>query len=221
MTTNTQLNTSGTIITVAKGGTGVSTMTTAYAPVCAGTTATGALQVASTGLSTSGNVLISNGSSSLPSFQAFPNPITKTSLTLTTTNIRGMYAAPVQIIAAQGAHTLIVVYNIVFEYIFTTSAFAGGDVSLGFGPLVQYANTVHGGGVYAGISYMNITSLAASSVFYGGPSDGNAVGSSSTSTGISQMINKGLFATNIDAAYTGGGGSMRITVYYSVFSTTV
>jgi len=53
---------------VAGGGTGVVTMTTAYAPVCAGTSATGSLQVASTGLSTSGLPLVSNGSSSLPSF---------------------------------------------------------------------------------------------------------------------------------------------------------
>jgi len=60
----------GTDVSVADGGTGVSTMTTAYAPVCAGTTATGALQVASTGLSTAGYVLTSNGASALPSFQA-------------------------------------------------------------------------------------------------------------------------------------------------------
>jgi hypothetical protein len=57
-------------LTVAGGGTGVTTLTTAYAPVCAGTTATGAVQVASTGLSTSGYVLTSNGASALPSFQA-------------------------------------------------------------------------------------------------------------------------------------------------------
>lgn len=57
-------------VSVTDGGTGVGTMTTAYAPICAGTTATGALQVASTGLATSGFVLTSNGSSSLPSFQA-------------------------------------------------------------------------------------------------------------------------------------------------------
>jgi hypothetical protein len=57
---------------VAQGGTGVQTLTTAYAPVCAGTTATGTVQVASTGLATSGYVLTSNGSSALPSFQAAP-----------------------------------------------------------------------------------------------------------------------------------------------------
>ena len=57
---------------VVEGGSGVTTMTTAYAPVCAGTTATAALQVASTGLATSGYVLTSTGSASLPTFQASP-----------------------------------------------------------------------------------------------------------------------------------------------------
>jgi hypothetical protein len=54
---------------VAGGGTG-DTSFTAFAPVCGGTTTTGALQSASTGIATSGFVLTSNGSSSLPSFQA-------------------------------------------------------------------------------------------------------------------------------------------------------
>ncbi len=61
-----------TTVPVTAGGTGVATMTTAYAPVAAGTTATGALQVCSTGLSTSGFVLTSTGASSLPTFQALP-----------------------------------------------------------------------------------------------------------------------------------------------------
>lgn len=54
---------------VSEGGTQVTTFTTAYAPICAGVTATGALQVASTGISNSGYVLTSTGSSSLPTFQ--------------------------------------------------------------------------------------------------------------------------------------------------------
>ena len=51
---------------VAGGGTGLTTLTTAYGVVCAGTTATGALQNAGAGLA--GQVLISNGASALPSF---------------------------------------------------------------------------------------------------------------------------------------------------------
>jgi C1q domain len=54
---------------VAGGGTG-DTSFTAYAPICGGTTTTGVLQSASTGISTSGYVLTSTGSSSLPTFQA-------------------------------------------------------------------------------------------------------------------------------------------------------
>lgn len=57
-------------IPVTEGGTGLVTATTAYAPICGGTTATGAFQAASTGLSTAGYVLTSNGASALPSFQA-------------------------------------------------------------------------------------------------------------------------------------------------------
>ena len=59
-------------IDVADGGTGETSLT-AYAPICGGTTTTGALQSASTGISTSGFVLTSNGASAVPSFQAIPS----------------------------------------------------------------------------------------------------------------------------------------------------
>jgi hypothetical protein len=58
---------------VAGGGTG-DTSFTAYAPVCGGTTTTGALQSATTGIGTSGFVLTSTGSSSLPTWQAVGVP---------------------------------------------------------------------------------------------------------------------------------------------------
>lgn len=61
------------ILVVPDGGTGIGS-TTAYAPICGGTTATGAFQAASTGLATAGNVLTSNGSSALPSFNPLPIP---------------------------------------------------------------------------------------------------------------------------------------------------
>lgn len=58
-------------IEVAKGGTGNSSLT-AYAVLCGGTTTTGAIQsIASVG--TSGQLLTSNGSSSLPTFQDAPD----------------------------------------------------------------------------------------------------------------------------------------------------
>lgn len=54
---------------VAGGGTG-KTSFVAYAPIVGGTTTTGALQQATTGFSTSGYVLTSTGSTSLPTWQA-------------------------------------------------------------------------------------------------------------------------------------------------------
>lgn len=53
---------------VANGGTGLSTATTAYGVLAAGTTATGAFQNIGTG--SAGEVLTSNGAGALPSFQA-------------------------------------------------------------------------------------------------------------------------------------------------------
>jgi hypothetical protein len=56
---------------IGQGGTAVSSFT-AYAPITGGTTTTGALQSASTGISTSGFVFTSTGATSLPTFQAIP-----------------------------------------------------------------------------------------------------------------------------------------------------
>lgn len=54
-------------VTVAKGGTGVASLT-AYAPVFGGTTSTGAVQSGTAG--TQGQVLVSNGTGVLPAFEA-------------------------------------------------------------------------------------------------------------------------------------------------------
>lgn len=54
-------------VPVTKGGTGIITGTTAYAPVFTGTTATGAFQVGTAG--TANQILTSNGAAALPTFQ--------------------------------------------------------------------------------------------------------------------------------------------------------
>lgn len=69
---NATILTNNTAVTVPQGGTGLTTLTTAYGVVCAGTTANGSLQNAGAG--TSGQYLKSNGTSSLPSFASFTPP---------------------------------------------------------------------------------------------------------------------------------------------------
>lgn len=54
---------------VVEGGTGIQSATV-YAPICGGTSTTGAFQSAATGIGTSGFVLTSTGASSLPTWQA-------------------------------------------------------------------------------------------------------------------------------------------------------
>lgn len=97
-------------LVVADGGTGVSTMTTAYAPVCAGTTATGALQVASTGLSTSGFQLYSNGASAVPSFKT-PGLAVVSTLTDGATPALDASLGSVFVLTAAGNRTIAVPSN--------------------------------------------------------------------------------------------------------------
>lgn len=117
---------------VTKGGTGLSTATTAYAPIISGTTATGNFQVASTGLSTSGFVLTSNGASSVPSFQAIPGggPGTIVQVvygsTTSTTNLTGTYTSVVtaDITPTSAANHILIMGGISFSS-------ASGTISIG------------------------------------------------------------------------------------------
>lgn len=70
-------------LNVSHGGTGADYFTS-YAPICAGTTSSGVLQAASTGIGSSGYVLMSNGASTLPSFQAVVNSFSLNQIVYTT-----------------------------------------------------------------------------------------------------------------------------------------
>ena len=211
MTTVTnQLNTGATPIAVSQGGVGINTLTTAYAPVCAGSAATSHFQPADSGLSNSGYILCSNGSSVVPSF--YQQPIVVTTVTVATADVQNMYATPFQILAAQGAHTIIVVYNMICEFIYNTTAFGG--TGAGFG--IQYNNTNHGGGIGIFQPQYSITT-ANSKVAYG-----NCITLSGIYSGITgNIVNQGLYITNQVGAYTGGNSSLRVTLFYIVLSTTV
>ena len=76
MVLNTELNTATIPLTVAQGGTGISSAT-AYALICGGTTSTGVLQPLSS-VGTSGFCLSSGGAGALPSFSAMTTAIAGT-----------------------------------------------------------------------------------------------------------------------------------------------
>jgi len=217
-TVTTQLNSGATPIAVTQGGTGVNTFTTAYTPICAGMTATGDLQpVSGTGLANSGWILTSNGASALPTFQ-LPF-ISVVSVTLNTAAVQGMYASPVQILAAQGTHTLIVPYAMVCQYVASTG-FGGGSTS-GYGPILQYGNTAHAGGDICFGSLLTISGSISQIAYGAGYNPGNGVAVVSINPS-SDGVNQGIYASNDTAAYTSGTGSSLIfTLYYNVLTTTV
>ena len=103
-------------VTVAQGGTGVSSLT-AYAVVCGGTTTTGAVQsIASVG--TSGQVLMSNGASALPTMQglgsAFEFVIDGAGSAITT-GFKGFLEAPFAATINRGTLIADVTGNVVID----------------------------------------------------------------------------------------------------------
>lgn len=174
MAVTTQLNTAGTPIIVASGGTGVSTFTTANGVLCSNTTANGPVVTAVP--STSGFLLTSNGSSVAPSFQA---PALKTiSVTMTNTQFNGMFATPFEIIPSPGAGNVILPQSVAYMYVYGgTNAFTlGGTINL------QWGTVVNG----AGISCMN--TVAAS----------NFTGFSKSMTRASQTVSSALVKASFD-----------------------
>lgn len=97
-------NPSYTTARVAGGGTGL-TSVTPYAIICGGTTSTANLQQIAT-LGSSGQVLTSAGSGTLPSW-ATPINIQSATITLTRAQILTLRATPITIVPAQGAGTTI------------------------------------------------------------------------------------------------------------------
>ena len=114
-------------LTVANGGTGFQT-TTAYAPICGGTTATGTMQAATTGFSTTGYVLTSTGASSLPSWQA---PVaTGTGLNLSGTNTVNL-TSPVVVANGGTGSTSLTVYAPMCGGTTTTAAVQSASTGIG------------------------------------------------------------------------------------------
>lgn len=82
-------------IDVPNGGTGLSTTTTAYGVIAAGTTATAPLQNIGTG--SSGQILVSNGAGVLPSFQT---PASMTAINFVSITASGTYTPPSNLLYA-------------------------------------------------------------------------------------------------------------------------
>lgn len=122
-------------------------------------------------------------------------------VTLTQAQVQGMYAAPVQIVAAPAAGFSLYVNSCVVINNYTTTAFATGTA-----PILQYGNTVHGGGTNALSTTFAATLFTATAISWGSLAAPNA------GTAITGTAATGLFFSNATGAYTGGTAATTVVV---------
>jgi len=141
-----------------------------------------------------------------------PIPVFTTTVTLSSANIQSMHTTGILLIAAQGAHTCIMVHDVFNEYIFNTTTYINGDP-----PQLQYGSTGADSNVHPILAYTSNFFTEPESIFYiTNGADGGGI-SLNTTTGV---INTGVYISNYTAAYSGGNSTAKITLVYSVITTT-
>lgn len=120
-------------------------------------------------------------------------------VTLTASQINGMFTSPVQIIPAQGAGTVIVPVTCTLNAIFGVAFTGGGNIRFYWGnaaPPINFATTAVTGIIAASFVANSFGLVTGISMTGGNPSAGT--------------INAGLYLSNITGAYVGGAGSSLV-----------
>jgi hypothetical protein len=124
---------------------------------------------------------------------------------ITAAQWNGMYATPIQIVAAPGANKAIVIDKFWLNMTFVAAQYAaGGVVSL------QYENTVHGAGVAASqtVAAATINGIAANSFL--------ALTSVTAVTATATVVNQGVYLSNATGAFTTGDGTWTWDCWYRI-----
>jgi hypothetical protein len=127
--------------------------------------------------------------------------------TISNAQLLGMYATPIQLVAAGASGTLLVLDKLVLDY-----AWATADTAAGGAIAVQYGNSAHGAGVAASVSIAAATlnALGAASILTAGSTPVAAIDTS--------LYAEGLFLSNATGAFTTGAGTMTAYTYYKVLT---
>ena len=126
---------------------------------------------------------------------------------LTAAQINGMYATPVQLIAAPGAGKLIVIDSILWDVAFVSAQYAAGGAIA-----AQYGNTIHGAGPAASgtLAAATLNAVAASSFL--GESGSSAV----LDVTKTASLNTAVYISNATAAFTTGDSTVNLYVRYRI-----
>ena len=133
-------------------------------------------------------------------------------VTLTSDEIKGMYAAPELIVPAPGPDLMLVLQQLVMIPVFGTAAYAAGGVVN-----VQYGSTVHGDGYWTTTDTPASAFQQTSTIVINVPCDFPTA--SSYSWTLAQIGNQGLYLSNQTGAFTTGDGPLLCHLWYSVVRT--
>ncbi len=140
-----------------------------------------------------------------------PSPVFATTVSLSSADIQSMYTDGIVLIAAQGAHTCIMVHDVFFEYIFVTTEYVDGDL-----PQISYGSLNADFNPTPIIILQNLLINTSSAFYQTNGSDFNG-GIILASSGC---INTGVYISNYTANFSGGDSTAKITLTYSVITTT-
>lgn len=114
----------------------------------------------------------------------------------------GMYAAPVELVSAPGADTLLVLDQVQLAMTYGAANYAAGGVAA-----VQYDSTANGAGVIASSTLAAATFQAAASTTF-------TFNPGVVALPFATTVNKGLYLSNITGAFTTGDSDMVAHVWY-------
>jgi hypothetical protein len=126
---------------------------------------------------------------------------------LTAAQIKALYDTPVQLIAAPGAGTLIIVESVLWDIAYSTAQYtAGGALA------AQYGNTVHGAGPAASgsLAAASLNAVAANGFL----SMSGISGSLSVTSAAS--LNTAVFLSNATADFATGASTANLYVRYRI-----
>lgn len=128
-------------------------------------------------------------------------------VSLTAAQVNGMYATPVQLIAAPGAGKLILIDSILWDIAFVSAQYAAGGAIA-----AQYGATIHGAGPAASgtLAAASLNGVAASGFL------SNAGSAGLLNVAASASENTAVYLSNATAAFTTGDSTVNLYIKYRV-----
>lgn len=161
-----------------------------------------------TAVDVTGDVTIGNtgvtavGANKILSSMMSPLLLKYATVNLSAAQFNGAYAAPVQLVAAAGANTLLVLESLDLVMTYGTTQFANGGVAH-----VQYDSTANGAGVIA-------SSTQAAANFFDAASTALHFNTGVVKQPLTTAVNKGLYFSNVTGAFDTGDSTFVAHIRY-------